>query len=166
MLGRIALLLTVFLNGFNLSAIQASGDLIPEKNEHSGSERNIFTPDNKRIRSILNSYHSDNDILSAFQSGNAAQIIQHGSENSSQIIQQGFSNRAYSEQFGARNKAKTNQTGISNYTDQYQSGIGNTVISIQHGKNNQLRQIQHGHGLNSRITQFGNNSRILIKQGL
>jgi len=165
MQGRKASLLFLVLTGLSVMPVNAD-DIANDNNESAISVKSTISPNNKRIRSILNSTNSDKQILSTLQSGNNAVIAQFGSENMSQIKQQGLSNQAYSEQFGVKNNSSINQSGKNNFADQYQSGIGNTVISIQHGNNNVSRQIQNGNGITSRITQFGNNGRILIKQGL
>ncbi|MDH5601003.1 MAG: hypothetical protein OEY78_06820 [Gammaproteobacteria bacterium] len=155
----------LFVSGLFLSPVYANDEVTSTNSDSSITANNSISPDNKRIRSILNSANSENQILSSIQSGNKASIIQHGAFNNSQIRQQGAGNHAHTEQHGADNKSKTFQSGKNNIADQYQSGIGNTVISIQHGNNNISRQIQQGNGINNRITQFGNNGRILIRQG-
>ena len=165
MLKRIVSLFYLLIAGLYLVPVQAADDIATGNSDSAITTNKIISPNNERIRSILNTENSDNEILSIIQSGNAASIHQFGSNNQAQIKQQGLGNQAYSEQLGEDNKSKISQTGKNNFADQYQSGIGNTVISIQHGNNNQLRQIQQGNGFNSRITQTGH-SRILIRQGL
>jgi hypothetical protein len=165
MLGRIVSLFYLLITGLYLIPAQAVEDIATDNSDSTITANNTISPNNERIRSILNTANSDNEILSAIQSGNVASILQFGSNNSAQIEQQGFGHQAYSEQLGDNNVSKTKQIGKNNFSDQYQSGIGNTAISIQHGNNNLSRQIQYGNGLNSRVTQFGN-MQILIRQGL
>jgi minor curlin subunit len=162
MLGRSVLLFHLLLIGFYLTPVQAVDDITPQNSDSTISENKTISPNNERIRSVLNARSSDNEISSIIQTGNAVSIYQRGSNNTAQIRQKGLANQAYNEQFGAQNESKIIQAGKNNFAEHYQSGIGNTVISIQHGNNNQIRQIQQGNGINSRITQSGN-SRILIR---
>jgi len=165
MLGRTESIFLLLLTSVFLTPIYANEET-STNNDNSITSNKIISPENNRIRSILRSDHSENEILSTIQPGNKALINQHGSENNSQIRQQGFANQAYTEQLGAENNAITSQKGQNNIADQYQTGIGNTVISIQRGNNNISRQIQQCNGINSHITQHGNNGLILICEGL